>query len=182
MTDNADLIFLRDGLNILIPKLARIIHKLSRFAVEYKDLPCLGATHGQAAQPVTVGKRACTWIQDLMACLTGFERARADLRFRSVKGTTGTQASFLTIFDGDHSRVEELEELVTKKAGFRSTYPISTQTYSRRVDIDVAHPHETFAAVCQNIGLDIRLLARDHEIEEPFGKDQTGSSAMAYKR
>lgn len=182
MTDNADLIFLRDGLDILIPKLARIIHKLNRFALEYKDLPTLGATHGQAAQPVTVGKRATLWLLDLVKSLRQFERARSDLEFRGVKGTTGTQASFLAIFNGDHDKVEELDRIVTQKAGFSSAYPISSQTYSRSVDIDVADPLKTFGAICQTIGVDIRLLAMAQELEEPFGKDQIGSSTMAFKR
>ncbi|OGM45464.1 exocyst complex protein EXO70 [Aspergillus bombycis] len=138
-TDNADLIFLRDGLDILIPKLAVVIDKLSSFAQQYKDLPCLGFTHGQPAQLVTVGKRACLWIQDLLMDLRNLERARDDLRFRGVKGTTGTQASFLQIFDGDHSKVEQLDELVTQKAGFDSAFIISSQTYSRKIDVDVGN-------------------------------------------
>ena len=182
VTDNADLMFLRSGLGILIPKLAKVIHQLNDFALQYKDLPTLGCTHGQSAQPVTVGKRATLWLQDLVKSLTSFERASSDLRFRGVKGTTGTQASFLAIFNGDHDKVEELDQIVTKKAGFDSAYPISSQTYSRSVDIDVADPLKTFGAICQTIGVDIRLLATAHELEEPFGKDQTGSSAMAYKR
>jgi len=182
VTDNADLIFLRDGLDILIPKLARIIHKLNQFALEYKDLPTLGATHGQAAQPVTVGKRATLWLLDLVKSLKQFERARSDLEFRGVKGTTGTQASFLAIFNGNHDKVEELDRIVTQKAGFSSAYPISSQTYSRSVDIDVADPLKTFGAICRTIGVDIRLLATAQELEEPFGKDQIGSSAMAFKR
>ncbi|KAE8384948.1 Cullin repeat-like-containing domain protein [Aspergillus alliaceus] len=181
-TDNADLIFLRDGLDILIPKLAVVIDKLSQFAQQYKDLPCLGFTHGQPAQLVTVGKRACLWIQDLLMDLRNLERARDDLRFRGVKGTTGTQASFLQIFDGDHSKVEQLDELVTKKAGFDSAFIISSQTYSRKIDVDVGNALGSFGSTCERIGIDIRHLAMLKEVEEPFEKDQIGSSAMAYKR
>ncbi|KAL3484478.1 Cullin repeat-like-containing domain protein [Aspergillus germanicus] len=181
-TDNADLIFLRDGLNILIPKLAVVIDKLSAFANQYKDLPCLGFTHGQPAQLVTVGKRACLWIQDLLMDLRNLERARDDLRFRGVKGTTGTQASFLQIFNGDHEKVEKLDELVTEKAGFDSAFIISSQTYSRKIDVDVANALGSFGSTCERIGIDIRHLAMLKEVEEPFEKDQIGSSAMAYKR
>lgn len=181
-TDNADLIFLRDGLDLLLPKLASIIQKLSDFALEYKDLPCLGYTHGQPAQLVTVGKRACLWIQDLVMDLRNIERARQDIRFRGVKGTTGTQASFLAIFNGDHEKVEELDRLVTAKAGFSSCYLISSQTYTRKVDLDIANALASFGTTCQRIGGDIRHLAMVKELEEPFEKDQIGSSAMAYKR
>ncbi|KAJ6155382.1 adenylosuccinase ade13 [Penicillium chermesinum] len=181
-TDNADLILLRDGLDILIPKLAVVIDKLSQFAQQYKDLPCLGFTHGQPAQLVTVGKRACLWIQDLLMDLRNLERARNDLRFRGVKGTTGTQASFLQIFEGDHDKVEKLDELVTEKAGFDSAFIISSQTYSRKIDVDVGNALGSFGSTCERIGIDIRHLAMLKEVEEPFEKDQIGSSAMAYKR
>jgi adenylosuccinate lyase len=177
-TDNADLILLRDGLDILIPKLAVVIDKLSGFAKQNKDLPCLGFTHGQPAQLVTVGKRACLWIQDLLMDLRNLERARDDLRFRGVKGTTGTQASFLQIFNGDHDKVERLDELVTEKAGFSSAFIISSQTYSRKIDVDVANALGSFGSTCERIGLDVRHLAMLKELEEPFEKDQIGSSAM----
>ncbi|KAI9658716.1 MAG: adenylosuccinase ade13 [Bathelium mastoideum] len=180
--DNADLIFLRDGLNILLPKLAQVIDQFSSFAHQYKDLACLGYTHGQPAQLTTVGKRACLWIQDLLMDLRNLERARDDLRFRGVKGTTGTQASFLQIFDGDHDKVERLDELVTKKAGFKSAFIISSQTYSRKIDADVINALASFGATCERIGGDVRHLAMFKEIEEPFENDQIGSSAMAYKR
>jgi len=137
VTDNADLILMRDGLDIVIKKCATAIDKLSTFAKEWKDLPCLGFTHLQPAQLTTVGKRACVWIQDLMMDLRAMQRVRDDLCFRGVKGTTGTQASFLAIFDGNHEKVEQLDELVTRKAGFSAHYPISTQTYSRKVDLEV---------------------------------------------
>lgn len=182
VTDNADLIFLRDGLDILRPKLAAVIQKLSDFARLHKSLACLGYTHGQPAQLTTMGKRACLWIQDLMMDLRNLERARADLRFRGVKGTVGTQASFLQIFKGDHEKVEQLDEIVTKKAGFDSAFIISSQTYSRKIDVDVGHTLGSLGATCQRIGVDIRHLAMFKELEEPFEKDQIGSSAMAYKR
>ncbi|KAL8724834.1 MAG: hypothetical protein Q9181_006659 [Wetmoreana brouardii] len=182
VTDNADLIFLRNGLDILLLKLAAVIQKLSDFAQTYKDLPCLGYTHGQPAQLVTVGKRACLWIQDLLMDLGNIERARSDLRFRGVKGTVGTQASFLQVFKGDHSKVEQLDEIVTKKAGFDSAFTITSQTYSRKIDVDIGHALGSFGATCQRIGGDIRHLATFKEIEEPFETEQIGSSAMAYKR
>ena len=183
-TDNADLIFLRDGLSLLLPKLAACIHKLAMFADQYKTLPCLGYTHGQPAQLTTVGKRACLWIQDLLMDMRNISRAKFDLRFRGVKGTTGTQASFLQIFNGDHDKVDHLDELVTKKAGFDHlpAYIISSQTYSRKIDLDVSNALASFGATCQRIAGDIRHLATFKEIEEPFEKDQIGSSAMAYKR
>ena len=181
-TDNADLMFLRDGLDLLLPKLATVVQKLRDFALHTKDLPCLGYTHGQPAQLVTVGKRVCLWIQDLLMDLRNLSRARDDIRFRGVKGTTGTQASFLAIFDGDHAKVEELDRLVTAKAGFDSTYLISSQTYTRKVDVDISNALSSFGTTCQRIGGDIRHLAMVKEMEEPFEKDQIGSSAMAYKR
>ncbi|PSN63877.1 putative adenylosuccinate lyase Ade13 [Corynespora cassiicola Philippines] len=181
-TDNADLIFLRDGLDILLPKLATVIEKLSTFAKENKSLPCLGYTHLQPAQLTTVGKRACLWIQDLLKDLKNLERAREDLRFRGVKGTTGTQASFLQIFNGDHAKVEKLDELVTQKAGFESAYIISSQTYTRKIDADVLNALSSFGATCEHIGQAMRLLASFKELEEPFESTQIGSSAMAYKR
>ena len=182
VTDNADLMFLRSGLDMLLPQLAVVIQKLAVFAHQYKDLPCLGYTHGQPAQLVTMGKRACGWIQDLLMDLRNLERVRGDLRFRGAKGTTGTQASFLAIFDGDGFKVKMLDELVTVKAGFKSAYRISTQTYTRKVDVDVGNAFSSFGATCQHIGTDIRHLAMFKELEEPFEKDQIGSSAMAYKR
>ena len=182
VADNADLILMRDALDMLLPKLAVAIKKLSIFAHEYKDLPCLAYTHGQAAQPHTVGKRAALWIKDLLRDLRNLERARNDIEFRGVKGTTGTQASFLAIFHGDHAKVETLDELVAQKAGFPNVCDISSQTYSRKIDVDVLNAYSSFGATCQRIGGDIRHLASIKEIEEPFESSQIGSSAMAYKR
>ncbi|KAF8457679.1 L-Aspartase-like protein [Terfezia claveryi] len=181
-TDNADLIFMRRGLDLLLPKLATVIHKLSQFALAHRSLSCLGYTHYQPAQLTTVGKRACLWIQDLLFDLRNLTRAHSDIAFRGVKGTTGTQASFLQIFAGDHSKVEELDRLVTQLAGFDYAYPITSQTYSRKVDVDVLNALSSFGTTAQRISGDIRHLAATKELEEPFEKDQIGSSAMAYKR
>ena len=182
VTDNADLMFLKEGLQIILRKLAIVIKKLSNFALRYKELPCLGYTHGQSAQMITVGKRACLWIQDLLMDLRNLERAESDLRFRGVKGATGTQGTFLALFKGDHDKVEELDELVTKKAGFDSVFTITSQTYSRKIDVDVLNALSSFGATCERLGGDVRHLAMFKEMEEPFESEQIGSSAMAYKR
>ncbi|KAG9793354.1 Adenylosuccinate lyase [Exophiala dermatitidis] len=182
VTDNGDLLSLRESLSLLLPKLAKCIKKLSDFAVEYKALPCLGFTHGQPAQPITVGRRAIQWIESLLMDLRNLERARSDIRFRGVKGTTGTQASFLELFHGDHEKVKKLDELVTKKAGFSKRSIVSVQTYNRKLDFDIANALASFGTTCEHIGTDIRHLAMLKELEEPFEKDQIGSSAMAYKR
>ncbi|XP_044840467.1 adenylosuccinate lyase isoform X2 [Mauremys mutica] len=180
--DNTDLIVLRDGFNLLLPKLATVISRLADFAEQYADLPTLGFTHYQPAQLTTVGKRCCLWIQDLCMDLRNLERARDDLRFRGVKGTTGTQASFLQLFEGDHDKVEELDRLVTVKAGFKRAYLVTGQTYSRKVDVEVLSVLASLGASIHKICTDIRLLANLKEIEEPFETDQIGSSAMPYKR
>ncbi|CAG8750447.1 22301_t:CDS:2, partial [Dentiscutata erythropus] len=182
VTDNGDLIILRKGLDLLLDKLARVIHQLSRFAHEYKSLPTLGFTHFQPAQLTTVGKRATLWIQELLWDLRNITRARNDIGFRGVKGTTGTQASFLSLFDGDHDKVEALDARVCELFGFKILYPVTGQTYSRKVDIDILNPLSSFGATAHKIATDLRLLANLKEIEEPFEKDQIGSSAMAYKR
>jgi adenylosuccinate lyase len=173
---------IRDALDLALKQLAVVIKRLSLFAKEYKDLPCLGYTHGQSAQLVTVGKRACLWIQDLLLDLQNLEFQRNSIRFRGCKGTTGTQASFVAIFEGDHDKVEKLDELVTAKAGFNSAYIVTGQTYTRKLDADVINALASFGASCERIGGDIRHLAMLKEMEEPFEKDQIGSSAMAYKR
>lgn len=182
VTDNADLIFLRDAIDVFLPKLATIIHKLSQFALEYKDLPALGYTHYQPAQLITVGRRAAQWAQDLAMDLEDIEKVRADLRFRGAQGTTGTQASFMEIFNGDGAKIDQLNDILCQKAGFPSCYAISTQTYTRKVDLRVANAMAAFGATVQRITGDIRHLAAQKEMEEPFEKDQIGSSAMAYKR
>ncbi|XP_042899486.1 adenylosuccinate lyase [Parasteatoda tepidariorum] len=180
--DNTDLILIRDALNILLPKLARCIDRLSKFAENYKNMPTLGFTHMQPAQLTTVGKRASLWISDLVADLINIQRVRDDLRFRGVKGTTGTQASFLAVFEGNHEKVKELDKLVTEMAGFKRAYTVTGQTYSRKIDCFVVFSLASLAATVSKICLDIRLLASRKEIEEPFEKTQIGSSAMAYKR
>lgn len=182
VTDNADLIFLRDGLDILIPKLVNVIDRLSKFALQYKDLPVLGWTHFQPAQLTTVGKRATLWLQELLWDLRNLRRARDDLGLRGVKGTTGTQASFLTLFNGNHEKVEELDDRVVELLGFDYAYPCTGQTYSRKIDVDVLAPLASLGCSAHKMATDIRLLANLKEIEEPFEKSQIGSSAMAYKR
>lgn len=180
--DNTDLIVLRDALDVVIPKLARVIERLSTFAMTHRSLPALGFTHFQPAQLTTVGKRATLWLQDLLIDLASLERLRAGLRFRGIKGTTGTQASYLTLFDGDHEKVKELDRKVTEACGFTSSFTVTGQTYSRKVDLDIVGALGSLGASAHKIATDLRLLANMKEIEEPFEKDQIGSSAMAYKR
>ncbi|CAF0995331.1 unnamed protein product [Adineta ricciae] len=180
--DNADLIVMRDGFEILISKLVRCIQRLTQFAQDYACLPTLGYTHMQPAQLTTVGKRACVWIQDLLMDLKNFERVKRQLKFRGVKGTTGTQASFLQLFNGDHSKVEELDRMVTEMAGFSKAFIICGQTYTRKLDVEVMTVLASFGATIHKMCTDIRLLASLKEIEEPFEIEQIGSSAMPYKR
>jgi adenylosuccinate lyase len=182
VTDNTDLILMREGLGQLAVACARVIERLAAFAVMHKEMPALGYTHFQAAQLTTVGKRACLWISDLLMDLHALEHARKTLRFRGVKGTTGTQASFLALFHGDHAKVELLDTAVTHAFGFDRTYLVTGQTYSRKVDLEVLMVLASLGATAHRIGTDLRLLAHEKEIEEPFEKDQIGSSAMAYKR
>jgi len=180
--DNTDLIVLRDALDVLIPKLAGVIRQLAAFATEHASLPTLGFTHYQPAQLTTVGKRACLWLQELLMDLDNLRRLRRTLRFRGVKGTTGTQASYLSLFDGDHDKVEALDDKVAAKMGFERTYAVTGQTYPRKVDHEVVSALGSFGATAHKIATDVRLLANLKEVEEPFGKKQIGSSAMAYKR
>uniref|UniRef100_A0A023GND2 Adenylosuccinate lyase n=1 Tax=Amblyomma triste TaxID=251400 RepID=A0A023GND2_AMBTT len=180
--DNTDLIQLKEALGILLPKLARCIHRLCKFATEFATLPTLGFTHFQPAQLTTVGKRACLWMQDLLMDLRNLQRVQEDLRFRGVKGTTGTQASFLQLFEGDHAKVQELDRLVTKMAGFERAYIVCGQTYTRKVDVDCLAALASLGASVHKICTDLRLLAHMKEVEEPFEKTQIGSSAMPYKR
>ncbi|CAE6462809.1 unnamed protein product, partial [Rhizoctonia solani] len=182
VTDNGDLILLREACDLLLARLAVVIDRLANFAKEYRALPTLGFTHFQPAQLTTVGKRATLWIQELLWDLRNISRARDDLGFRGVKGTTGTQASFLTLFDGDHQKVVALDKRVTELLGFPFAYPVTSQTYSRKIDIDILQPLASFGATATKIATDLRLLANLKEVEEPFEKDQIGSSAMAYKR
>jgi adenylosuccinate lyase len=182
VTDNSDLILIRESLQVVARRLAGVILSLADFAKKYRDLPTLSFTHLQPAQPTTVGRRACLWAYDLVLDLAEVEHRIASLKARSVKGTTGTQASFLELFDGDHAKVRQLEELVAKKIGFDATYAITGQTYSRKVDAQVLDTLSGIAASSHKAATDLRILANRKEIEEPFEKDQIGSSAMAYKR
>lgn len=169
---------MKKGLELILPKLAKVISNLSQFALKHKDLPTLGFTHFQPAQPITVGKRAAQWIQDLLMDLRNVTRALEDLEFRGAMGTTGTQASFMEIFHGDGAKIDRLNEMLCEKAGFPSTYAVSTQTYTRKVDLNVSQALAGLGASAQRICIDIRHLANLKEIEEPFEKDQIGSSAM----
>jgi len=180
--DNADLVILAEALDMCIVRLANVIDRLAAFAEKYKDLPTLGHTHFQPAQPTTVGKRACLWVQDFAMDLAELELRRKQLRARGVKGTTGTQASFLQLFGGDHRKVEKLDRLVAKKIGFDKTYNVTGQTYPRKVDALILAALSGLGQTAHKFANDIRLLARLKEIEEPFEKKQIGSSAMAYKR
>ncbi|GJQ81808.1 hypothetical protein Trydic_g349 [Trypoxylus dichotomus] len=180
--DNTDLIIIKDGLNLLLPRLAAVIQNLAQFAEQYRSLPTLGFTHLQPAQLTTVGKRACLWIQDLLMDERDLRRARDDLKFRGAKGTTGTQASFLQLFNGDGSKVAKLDRLVAKLSGFESIYPVTGQTYSRKVDVQVVGALSSLGSTVHKMCSDIRLLASMKEVEEPFETSQIGSSAMPYKR
>ena len=180
--DNTDLIQMREGLKLLHSSLVNVIAELSKFALKYKDVPTLAFTHFQPAQPTTIGKRATLWIQDLMMDLSDLEYVMGSLRLLGSKGTTGTQASFLELFDGDHEKCRKIEQLVAEKMGFDSCYDVSGQTYSRKVDFRVLSVLSGIAQSAHKFSNDIRLLQNLKQIEEPFEKTQIGSSAMAYKR
>jgi adenylosuccinate lyase len=182
VTDNADLILMRRGLGLLRGQVLRVLRVLAAFAREWRAEPTLGYTHLQPAQPTTVGKRATLWMQDLVLDLADIEHRIATLPCRGVKGTTGTQASFLEIFEGDHGKVRELDRLVTHAIGFTRSIPVSGQTYSRKLDAHVLGVVSGLAASAAKFSADIRMLQAFGEIEEPFERDQIGSSAMAYKR
>jgi adenylosuccinate lyase len=182
VTDNTDLLLIRDGLRWLRDRLVGVIDQLSRFAERYRDLPTLGFTHFQPAQLTTVGKRATLWLYDLVLDLDELEHRLGSLRFRGVKGTTGTQASFLRLFRGDHGKVRRLDEIVTRKMGFEAAHPVTGQTYTRKVDSQVLDVLSGIAQSAHKFGTDLRLLQHRQEIEEPFEAEQVGSSAMAYKR
>jgi adenylosuccinate lyase len=182
VTDNTDLILTREALGLVRDRLVGAIDALADFAARWKDLPCLGYTHFQPAQLVTVGKRATLWCYELILDLVEVERRLVELKFLGVKGTTGTQASFLALFDGDHARVEELDRRVAEAFGFTESYPVSGQTYSRKVDSQVTAALNGLAESAHRFGSDLRLLAHEREVEEPFEAAQIGSSAMAYKR
>ncbi|MEX0909488.1 MAG: adenylosuccinate lyase [Gemmatimonadaceae bacterium] len=182
VTDNADLILMRRGLDLLRGKLLQIIRSLAAFAREWRNEPALGYTHLQPAQLTTVGKRATLWLQDLVLDLRDLDHRRDTLPFRGVKGTTGTQASFLEIFDGDHKKVRELERRVTARMDFPSALGVTGQTYTRKLDAWVLAVVSGIASSAAKFSGDIRMLQTFGELEEPFEQDQVGSSAMAYKR
>lgn len=180
--DNTDIIQLKQGLELLLPKLASLIKALSDFSMEYRNLPTLGFTHYQPAQLTTVGKRASLWTSDLLMDLRNLERCLNDLRFRGVKGTTGTQASFLALFEGDAQKVDDLDKRVSELMGVPKRLIVCGQTYSRKVDVDILQALAGLGSSIHKWATDLRLLANLKEIEEPFGPSQVGSSAMAYKR
>ncbi|MDL2718549.1 MAG: adenylosuccinate lyase [Acidobacteriota bacterium] len=180
--DNADLLLLREALRLLAKRTVRVIGRLSRFARAYRDLPCLGFTHFQAAQPTTVGKRACLWLQDLALDHRELVRRADELRFLGCKGATGTQASFVALFDGDADKAERLDKLIAQKAGFTDRLLISGQTYTRKQDALVLSALAGLASSASKFANDVRLLQHMKEVEEPFGRKQVGSSAMPYKR
>lgn len=182
VTDNADIIIMRMGLELIARKLLAVIKALTSFALQYKDLPALGFTHLQPAQLVTVGKRACLWIQDLMMDYEDFEYIHKNMKLLGSKGTTGTQASFLKIFEGDHEKVRQLDNLIAQKMGFSEVFPVSGQTYTRKLDSRIANVLSGIAQSASKFSYDMRLLQSMKELEEPFESSQVGSSAMAYKR
>lgn len=180
--DNTDLILMHEALELVRKKLINAIAQLAQFADKYKDLPTLGFTHFQAAQPTTVGKRATLWINDLVMDLTDLDHILGDLKLLGSKGTTGTQATFLELFEGDYEKVRKLDGLIAEKMGYEACYPVSGQTYSRKVDSRVLNVLSGIAQSAHKFSNDTRLLQHLKEVEEPFEKNQIGSSAMAYKR
>jgi adenylosuccinate lyase len=182
VTDNTDLILIREALERVRKRLVAAIDALADFALRWKDLPCLGYTHFQPAQLVTVGKRATLWCQEFVLDLGEIEHRLSELKFLGAKGTTGTQASFLALFEGDQAKVEALDKMVAASFGFERTYSVSGQTYSRKIDSQVLGALAGIAESAHRFGTDLRLLAHERELEEPFEAEQIGSSAMAYKR
>ena len=180
--DNTDIIIMTEALKLVRVKLLNVINELSKFAMKYKDLPTLGFTHFQPAQPTTVGKRATLWLMDLVYDLEDLDHVIANMRLLGSKGTTGTQASFLELFEGDHETIKKIDGMIAKKMGFDKCQPVSGQTYSRKVDSRVLNVLSQIAQSAHKFSNDIRLLQHLKEVEEPFEKNQIGSSAMAYKR
>ncbi len=180
--DNTDIIVMSEALEIVRRKLLNVIAELAKFAKEYKDLPTLAFTHFQPAQPTTVGKRATLWMQEFAMDLEDLEYVKGTLKLLGSKGTTGTQASFLELFEGDQERIDRIDPMIANKMGFETCYPVSGQTYSRKVDTRVLNVLAGIAASAHKFSNDIRLLQHLKEVEEPFEKTQIGSSAMAYKR
>ena len=180
--DNTDVILMAEALDLVKTKLVNVIAELAKFADEYKELPTLAFTHFQPAQPTTVGKRATLWMQEFFMDLEDLEYVRGSLKLLGSKGTTGTQASFLELFDGDQETIDKIDPMIARKMGFQACYPVSGQTYSRKVDTRVLNVLAGIAASAHKFSNDIRLLQHLKEVEEPFEKTQIGSSAMAYKR
>lgn len=180
--DNTDIIIMREGLRLVRKKLINVIAELAKFAAAYKDQPTLAFTHFQPAQPTTVGKRATLWMQELCIDLEDLDYVLGSLKLLGSKGTTGTQASFLELFDGDHEKCRRADRMIAEKMGFDSCYPVSGQTYSRKIDTRVLNVLAGIAQSAHKFSNDIRLLQHLKEVEEPFEKTQIGSSAMAYKR
>jgi adenylosuccinate lyase len=182
IVDNTDVLLIREALDIVARKTANLIDALGGFATRNRDLPCLAYTHLQPAQPTTVGKRAVLWTYDFVLCLADIELRLQTLMLRGIKGTTGTQASFLELFEGDHEKVRKLEFAVAERLGFSRVHPVSGQTYSRVVDAQILASLAALAAAAHKMAQDVRLLSAFKEIDEPFEEEQVGSSAMAYKR
>ncbi len=180
--DNTDLVVLRDGLQIVKQRLVEVARSLREFALTWRSEPALGLTHYQPAQATTVGKRACLWLQDLLMDLDDLEHAASIISFRGVKGTTGTQASFLELFEGDHDKVRALDQSVSTKMGFERSFPVTGQTYPRQLDFRVGQVLSSIAQTAHKFAVDIRLSSSRRELEEPFEKNQIGSSAMPWKR
>ena len=180
--DNTDIIVMTEALKLVKKKLVNVIAELAKFAEKYKDLPTLAFTHFQPAQPTTVGKRATLWMQEFMLDLEDLNYVLSTMKLLGSKGTTGTQASFLELFDGDQETIDKIDPMIAEKMGFKQCYPVSGQTYSRKVDTRVVNILAGIAASAHKFSNDIRLLQHLKEVEEPFEKSQIGSSAMAYKR
>ncbi len=180
--DNTDLLIMRNALILIRKKVINVLDQLSKFALKYKDVPTLGFTHLQPAQLTTVGKRATLWMQELLMDLENLDFAIDKMKFRGVKGTTGTQASFMSLFNNDEEKVKELDKIVCKKMGFEKAYPVTGQTYSRKLDSIILNTLSEVAQSAYKFSNDMRLLQNMKEMEEPFEKHQIGSSAMAYKR
>ena len=180
--DNTDIIIMNEALKLVHKKLVSVIAELANFANKYKDQPTLAFTHFQPAQPTTVGKRATLWLQEFMMDLEDLEYVQSTLKLLGSKGTTGTQASFLELFNGDQETIDKIDPMIAEKMGFKACYPVSGQTYSRKVDTRVLNILAGIAASAHKMSNDIRLLQHLKEVEEPFEKNQIGSSAMAYKR
>ncbi len=180
--DNTDIIVMTEGLKLIRKKLVNVIAQLASFADKYKELPTLAFTHFQPAQPTTVGKRATLWMQEFLMDLEDLDHVLSTMKLLGSKGTTGTQASFLELFDGDQEKIDRIDPMIAEKMGFQECYPVSGQTYSRKVDTRVCNVLAGIAASAHKMSNDIRLLQHLKEVEEPFEKTQIGSSAMAYKR